>query len=73
MVIRQKIEDGTSLLPLIQLYLEMNEDQQNIFLIDAKLKETFSAGTYSAYAKLALVRWAGERAWIFTPIKYNLQ
>lgn len=59
----------SKLLPLylegdaLQLYLEMHEDQQtNINLIEARLKEAFFFldRVFSAYAKLKLVRWEEE-------------
>ena len=58
----QKIDDMASLLPLylegdtLQLYLEMDEDQQtDINRIESRLEEIFSDGELSAYAKLKLV------------------
>lgn len=35
-------------------------EQTNISLIEARLKESFSDGAFSAYPKFKLVRWAGE-------------
>ena len=62
-----KIDDVASLLPLyleedtLQLYLEMDKDQKtNINLIESQLKKAFLDREFSAYAKLKLVRWAGE-------------
>lgn len=54
----------------------MDEDQQtNTNLTEARLKEEFSDGAFSAYAKLKLVVMKGqESTWMFTPTNYdNLQ
>ena len=61
------VDDVTSLLLLylegdaLALYMEMKEeDQQDISLIEARLKEAFMDGAFTAYRKLTMVRWAGE-------------
>ena len=63
----QHVDDIASLLPLylegdaLTLYMEMKEeDQKDISIIEARLKEAFTDGTFTAYRKLTMVRWAGE-------------
>ena len=63
----QLVDNVISLLPLylerdaLALYMEMKEeDQKDISLIKARLKEAFTDGTFTAYRKLTMVRWAGE-------------
>ena len=63
----QYVDDITSLLPLylegdaVALYMEMKEEDQNdISLIEARLKAAFTDGAFTAYRKLTMVRWAGE-------------
>ena len=63
----QHVDDITSLLPLYQegdaltLFMEMKEeDQKDISLIEARLKEAFSDRAFTAYGKLTMVRWIGE-------------
>ena len=62
----QHVDDIASLLPLylerdaLVLYMEMKEDQKYIILIEARLKEAFTDGAFTAYRKLTMVRWAGE-------------
>ena len=63
----QHVDDVTSLLLLylegdaLALYMEMKEeDQKDINLIEARLKEAFTDGAFMAYRKLTLARWAGE-------------
>lgn len=47
--------------------MEMDRDQQtNINLIEAWLNKAFSDRVSSAYAKLKLVRWAGEHVDVYT-------
>lgn len=51
----------------LQLYLEMDEDQQtNIDLLEACQEEAFLDGVFSTYAELKLVRWAGEHVEVYT-------
>ena len=68
----QHVNDITSLLPLylegdaLPLSMEMKEeDQKDISLIEAWLKETFTDGAFAAYRKLTMVRWAGERVDVY--------
>ena len=62
----QLVDDIASLLPLylkgdaLALYMEMKEEDQDISLIKAQLKEAFMEGTFAAYRKLTMVRRAGE-------------
>ena len=63
----QLVDDVASLLPLylernaLVLYMEMKEeDQKDISLIEARLKEAFM-DAFTAYRKLTIVRWAGKR------------
>ena len=63
----QLVNNVANLLPLyleedaLVLYMEMKEeDQKDISLIEAWLKEAFMDGTFTAYRKLTMVRWAGE-------------
>ena len=63
----QHVDNVASLLPLYQeggelaLYMEMKEeDQKDISLIDAQLKEAFTDGAFTACRKLTMVRWADE-------------
>lgn len=47
--------------------MEMDEDQQaNINLIGAWLKEAFLEGAFYSYARLKLLRWAGEHMDVYT-------
>ena len=64
----QLVDDVASLLPLflkgdaLALCMEMKEaDQKDISLIEARLKEAFTDGAFTAYRKLTMVRWTGER------------
>ena len=66
------VDDVASLLPLyleggvLALYMEMKEeDQKDISLIEAWLKEAFMDGVFTAYRKLTMVRWAGERVDVY--------
>lgn len=68
----KKIEDVVSLLTLylvvdvLQLYLEMDEDQQmNINLTGTQLKEVFLGRAFSACEKLKLVSWTGEHVDVY--------
>ena len=68
----QHVGDAASLLPLylegdaLALYMEMKEeDQKDISLIEAWLKEAFTDGAFMAYRKLTMVRWAGERVNVY--------
>ena len=68
----QMVDDVASLLPLylegdaLALYMEMPEkDQQDISKIEARLKEAFTDGAFSAYRKLTLVKWEGERVDVY--------
>ena len=68
----QHVDDIASLLPLylegdaLVLYMEMKEeDQKHISLIEARLKEAFTDGAFTAYRKLTMVRWAGERVDVY--------
>ena len=68
----QHVDDVASLLPLylegeaLALYMEMKEeDQKDISLIEARLKEAFTEGTFTAYRKLTMVRWAGKRVNVY--------
>ena len=68
----QHVIDIASLLPLylegdaLALYMEMKEeDQKDISLIEAWLKEAFMDGTFTAYRKLTMVRWTGERVNVY--------
>ena len=61
-----------NLLPLyleddaLALYLERDEDNQNdIDLIEACLKEAFTDGVFTADGKLTMIRWAGERVDVY--------
>ena len=58
----QHVDDITSLLPLylvgdaLALYMEMKEeDQKDISLIEARLKEAFTDSAFTAYRKLTMV------------------
>ena len=68
----QHVDDVASLQPLylvgnaLALYMEMKEeDQEDISLIEARLKESFTDGAFTAYRKLIMVRWAGERVNVY--------
>ena len=68
----QHVDDVASLLPLylegdaLALYMEMKEeDQKDISLIEARLKEAFTDDAFTAYRKLTMVRWAGERVDVY--------
>ena len=68
----QHVNDVASLLPLylegdaLALYMEMKEeDQKDISLIKARLREAFTDGTFTAYRKLTMVRWAGEHVDVY--------
>ena len=68
----QHIDDVASLLQLclegdaLTLYIEMKEeDQKDISLIEALLKEAFTDGAFTAYRKLTMVSWAGERVDVY--------
>ena len=68
----QHVNDVASLLPLyleghaLALYMEMKEeDQKDISLIEARLKKAFTDGAFTAYRKLTMVRWAGERVDVY--------
>ena len=68
----QHVDDVTSLLPLylegdaLALYMEMKEeDQKDISLIKARLKKAFMDGAFTAYRKLTMVRWDGERVNVY--------
>ncbi|CAE1293201.1 CNBP [Acanthosepion pharaonis] len=68
----QQVDDVASLLPLylegdaLALYMEMEEeDQGNIDLIEARLKQAFTDDAFSAYRKLTMVRWTGERVDVY--------
>ena len=68
----QQVDDVASLLPLylegdaLALYMEMKEeDQKDISLIKARLKGAFMDGAFTAYRKLTMVRWAGERVGVY--------
>ena len=41
------------------------EDQNDISLSEARLKEAFTDGAFTACRKLAMVRWAGERVNVY--------
>ena len=68
----QLVDDVASLLPLylegdtLALYMKMKEDQKDNCLIEARLKEEFTDGAFTAYRKLTMVRWAGERVDVYT-------
>ena len=64
----QHVDDVASLLPLylegnaLALCMEMKEeDQKYISLIKARLMD----GTFTAYRKLTMVRWAGEHVDVY--------
>ena len=68
----QLVDDVASLLPLylegdaLALYMEMKEEnQKDISLIEARLKEAFTDGAFRAYRKLTIVKWAGERVDVY--------
>ena len=68
----QHVDDVASLLPLylegdaLTLYMEIKEeDQKDISLIEAQFKEAFTDSTFTAYRKLTMVRWAGERVDVY--------
>lgn len=68
----QDVKDVASLLPLylegdaLALYLELDEDSQaDADAITAKLKEAFSDGPFSAFAKLVNIRWTGQQVDVF--------
>ena len=68
----QHVNDIASLLPLylegdaLALYMEMKEeDQKGISLIEARLQEPFTDGTFTAYRKLTMIRWTGERVDVY--------
>ena len=68
----QHVDDVASLLPLylegdaLALYMEMKEeDQKDISLIEAWLKEAFTDGAFMVYRKFTMVRWAGEHVNIY--------
>ena len=68
----QHVDDVASLLlfylegDALALYMEMKEeDQRDISLIEAQVKEAFTDNAFTAYRKLTLVRWAGERVDIY--------
>ena len=41
------------------------EDQKDISLIEAWLKEVFTDGAFTPYRNLTMVRWAGERVDVY--------
>ena len=66
------VDDVASLLPLYlerdapALYMEMKEeDQMDISQIEARLKEAYTDGAFTAYRKLTMVRWAGEHVDVY--------
>ncbi|CAE1288439.1 SMPDL3 [Acanthosepion pharaonis] len=68
----QHVDDVASLLPLylegdaLALYMEMEEeDQGDIDQIEARLKQAFADDAFSAYRKLTMVRWTGERVDVY--------
>ena len=68
----QQVDDVTSSLPLylegnaLALYMEVKaEDQKDISLIEARLKEAFTDSTFTEYRKLTMVRWADERVDVY--------
>ena len=46
------------------LYMEMKEEDQKD-IIEAQLKEAFTDGAFTAYRKLTMLRWAGERVDVY--------
>ena len=72
LVARLQHLDVASLLPLylegdaLALYMEMKEeDQKDISIIEARLKEAFTDGAFTVYRKLAMVRWVGGRVAVY--------
>ena len=68
----QLADDVASLLPFylegdaLALYMEMKEeDQKDVSLIEAQLKEAFTDCAFTAYRKLTMGRWAGERVDVY--------
>lgn len=68
----QKISDVASLIPLylekdaLALYLEMGESaQEDAGAIEARLKEAFTDGAFSAYGKLVQLKWTGEQVDVY--------
>ena len=46
--------------------MEMKEeDQKDISLIEARLKEEFTDGAFTAYRKLTMARWTGKRVDVY--------
>ena len=48
------------------LYKEMDaDDQKQIEQIEAQLKEAFTDDVFTAYRKVTMIRWAGERVDVY--------
>ena len=67
------VDNMVSLLPIylegdtLALCMEMNEDnQKDINLIEAHLKEVFIDGLFTAYKKLTMIRWTSKRVDVCT-------
>ena len=68
----QKITDVASLIPLylekdaLSLYLEMSESAQaSADQIEARLKEAFTDGAFTAFGKLTQSKWTGEQVDVY--------
>lgn len=68
----QKIQELECLIPLylegdaLALYLEMDESEQSSAeSIEAKLKEAFTDGIFTAFAKLVQLRWTGQQVDVY--------